>query len=185
VTSVELSAQTDASSGSIEPGTYRATRYPLRGHIAYSLIQDLARQEKRVSRLARDYGVSESAIRQFRDRKAVEIAAARKHIENEFETLWIADKVKRLAEYQDDVERINESLPDGVLVGLTMEGDGDEPKTIVIEDKGTTALLRTKAKLLRNAAEEMGQLPARTNIQVVAPQTIVYEVAGVDLTKLQ
>jgi hypothetical protein len=63
------------------------------------LIHELARQERSHTALAKDYGVTQSAVSQFAQRHADEIQAIRTDIEAEFSHLWVADK-RRIAEYQ-------------------------------------------------------------------------------------
>ena len=75
----------------------------------------------------------------------------------------IAKLWARLAELQDDVERINEQL----------------------ETADTAAQLRVlygaKHRALRDAAEQLGELAPR---QINVGTTVRYEIAGVDLDKL-
>lgn len=148
-------------------------RHPLtRGHIKHKLIHELARDEKTQRVLAREYGVAQSAISQFKTRYATEIAEVRADLENEFAGLWIAQKMRRLAEYQADAEEIGDARVQAI-VGQDAEG---EPIAV---EKVDTALVRAKHAALRAVAEEMGQIPAKVNI-TVEPVTVRYEVVGVD-----
>lgn len=110
---------------------------------------------------------------------------------NDISQLWIADRILRLAEYQDVVERVNDQISE--LRDIEAENPYDpvrqplrhrdwqppEPKRI------PAMLLKMKIEALRTAAEELGQLPNE-----LPPNTegAVYTVVGVsneDLRKLR
>jgi hypothetical protein len=73
-------------------------------------------------------------------------------------------KANRLAEYQSDVEAINEKT--------------QASKTTMADSE----MLRTKASLLKSVAEELGQLPGRSQITINTP--VVYEIHGLDKEQL-
>lgn len=140
-------------------GSAKRHAYPLsRGWVKHKLIHEVARKEKSTTQLAEEYGVTTSAISQFKTRHATRIAEVEQDIENAFAGLWIAQKEARLAEYQEDVDRI---------------GDADDP-----------ALLRIKAAMLKAVAEEMGHLPTKTSMQV-EKNKVTYTIEGVDLDELR
>jgi hypothetical protein len=120
------------------------------------VCQLLAEGKIRRIEIASMYGVSPAGITQFAKKFALEIYKLQKNPEDAFASLWIADKPARVAEYQRDVEQITEG---------EQNNDGR----------------RTKAFLLRNVAEELGQLPPRQQV-VVAPVTHI--VVGVDIDDL-
>lgn len=122
------------------------------GHIVNKLCRELAVAEKPQVQLSEEYGVSQSAISQFKARHKDRIEAIRNKLDDEFAGLWIAEKANRIAEYQADVE----------FIGATTKAD----------------LLRVKATILKAVSEELGQLPARVNVTVTNPVT--YVVKGVD-----
>lgn len=141
--------------------TPRRTRYPLeRGHVRYKLIHELARGEKTLTKLAEEYGVVHSAIIQFRDRHQTRVNEVKADIENEFAGLWIAEKRARIAEYQADVELINDS------------GAGQNTKMADAD------MLRVKAAIMRAVADELGHIPSKVNINV--SQKVTYVIEGVD-----
>jgi hypothetical protein len=113
--------------------------------------------------LAEEYGVSQPSIHEFKQRHAHQIAAARDDIENHLAGLWIANKLDRLAELEDDVEEINTALQ-----GAPLEL---KPR-----------LYLAKHRALRNAAEELGQLAPR---KLDATVNVRYEVVGVDMKALE
>jgi predicted transcriptional regulator len=133
---------------------------PIRGHLARQLCRDLAVGNVSQSQLAEKYGVGPSAISYHAKKNAEEIAAIKADIENEFAGMWIAQKQSRVAEYQSDAERINTALD---------KSDELDPK-----------LLRAKNAALKAAAEEMGQLSAKVQVQVQTQQ-VDYWIDGCDL----
>lgn len=135
----------------------------LRGPVRVRLIHDLALDAFTERALAEQYDVSQPSIHEFRDKHSYQIMMARDHIESEVAGLWIAEKVNRLAELEDDVEHINEALA-----------------TVPAEDRPRLYLAKHRA--LRNAAEELGQLaPKRVDANV----TVRYEIANVDMKALE
>jgi predicted transcriptional regulator len=129
-----------------------------RGWAKSRLILELAQQEKTQVQLAREYGVTQGSVSEFATRHADEITHQRSKIEDEWIGLWIADKRNRVAEAQADVDAINAALQ-----GLP-------------DDK----LLRTKLAIMRQVAEELGQLRDIVEVggkltyivQGVAPETL-------------
>jgi hypothetical protein len=144
---------------SATPEGERRHAYPLsRGWVKHKLIHEIARDEKSTSQLAEEYGVTPSAISQFKTRHRTQIDEVKADIENEFAGLWIAQKKARLAEYQHDADRISES---------------DDPQ-----------YMRIKAQLMKAVAEEMGHLPTKTSM-TVSPNNITYVIEGVNPEDLQ
>jgi hypothetical protein len=132
----------------------------IRGHLARNLCRDLAIGNMTQSQLAEKYGVTQPCISYNLRLRAEEIAAIKADIENEFAGMWIAQKQSRVAEYQSDAERINTALD---------KSDELDPK-----------LLRAKNAALKAAAEEMGQLSAKVQVQVQTQQ-VDYWIDGCDL----
>lgn len=110
------------------------------------LQRELARGEKTMRELAREYGVDHKAITKFRDRHEAVIEDMRQAIDDEFAGLWIAQKSERLAEM------------------IELYDDGTSPR-----DR------ETKLSVLRHAAEELGQIPNRTTIDFAQPVHVVIE----------
>jgi hypothetical protein len=113
----------------------------LRGHRKLDVIRDLAMAAASMTELGEKYGVTIAAISHFNQDFAAEIEAVRNALLSdageEAAGLWIADKVKRIAEYQQDVDDINEILADR------------------LDDR----LVKVKHQALRAVAEELGALP--------------------------
>jgi hypothetical protein len=135
----------------------------LRGPVRIRLIHDLALDAWSERDLAENYGVAQPSIHEFKIRNSYQIACARDSIEDHFSALWIANKVSRLAELEDDVEDIN-----AALVNATAD---IKPR-----------LYLAKHRALRNAAEELGQLAPKA---VNATVSVRYEIASVDMTALE
>ena len=114
---------------------------------------EMARGEKTMRDLAREYGVDIHAITKFRDRHEDTISAMRADIENEFAGLWIAQKAERLSEM------------------IELYADAVSPR-----DR------ETKLSVLRHAAEELGQIPNKTTIDMTVAAKV--ELVGIDTDEL-
>lgn len=125
-----------------------------RGWRKVFVIRELAKDERTQAEIAREFGVSRQAVFQFAATNAAEIASVKADIASEWAGLWVADKAKRLAEYQSDIEKITEDLAD------------------TTDDK----LLRVKVAIMRQVAEETGQLKN----QIEVGGTISYVVRGIN-----
>ncbi|MEU0411714.1 hypothetical protein ABZ307_28385 [Streptomyces griseorubiginosus] len=119
------------------------------------LIHELARGEKTQMQLAREYGVVNSSITEFKQRHTDRIAEVAQALEDEFAGLWVAQKVDRLDQLQDLYEAA---------------------------DAGDLDRIRAKVDILRKAAEELGQIPQRTTI--VQAQPLEVRLVGVDTEQL-
>lgn len=135
----------------------------LRGPVKVRLIHDLALDACTERGLAEEYGVSQPTIHEFKVRYQHQIVMARGDIENKLSGLWVADKLNRLAELEDDIERINDALE-------------------VLEPTDRPRLYLAKHRALRLAAEELGQLAPR---KVDATVSVRYEVVGVNMAALE
>lgn len=124
------------------------------------LERDLARNEIPRAELARRYGVTRSAISQFARQRARQIEAIARDIDNEFAGLWIADKAQRILAYEHEYELASDS-----------------------RNATHHEWIKTRAMLLRNVAEELGQLPNRTAAAIIVP--VVHVVEGVELDALK
>lgn len=134
-------------------------RRPLgRGWVKRKLIIDLAKGEKTQRVLAKEYGVSQPSISEFKIKHAAEISEAAKNLEDEFVGLWVANKANRLAEYEADIERVNE------------QGASD---------------LASKHRALRHVAEELGHIPNKVTLAGEVSTRVTYEVVGVPPEDLQ
>jgi predicted transcriptional regulator len=129
----------------------RSRSNPIPPHEVQILCRELAMAEVSQNELARRHGVTKSAVSQFARRHAARIAEIREHLDDQFAGLWIADKANRLAVYQHEVEAI---------AGNTHH-----------------EWVKAKATLLKNVAEETGQLPPRATA-VIVPVVHIIEAGG-------
>jgi hypothetical protein len=151
------------------------------------LMGRLVRSEGSHAALAAALGVVPSAVTAFSTRHAAEIEAERDKLAEKLEGLWIGDKLNRLAEMQTDVEDINEVVARKIEAATPAPYNPLDP-----EDAGTareTAIddvpvwLRVKTAILRAAAEELGQIPHRVQMQV-GGSVVTYKIEGVDLDRV-
>lgn len=125
-----------------------------RGWVKHQLIRELAVGDKTSQELGEKYGVTDGAIRMFAQRHLPTIEQVRANLDDEFAGLWLAEKKNRIAEYEGDIGVINEAL----------DGQADEK------------LLRTKLAVMRQSAEELGQLTQK----IETSGTVNYVITGVD-----
>lgn len=141
-------------------GSRRA--YPLeRAHVRWKLIRELAGSGKTQTQLAEEYGVSTTAISQFKARHLTAIEEQARDQENAFSSLWVAEKGARLAELQDDIEQLADLATDG-------------------EDLDA---FKIKHAALMQVAKELGQIPSSAGVKVDLPP-VTFKIEGVDLTRL-
>jgi hypothetical protein len=113
------------------------------------------------AQIAKHFDTTREAVSLFKKRNAVYIEEMQQKRDDELAGLWIADKLKRVAEYERDVEDIND----------VHDQEGAELDSL---------LLTRKHAALRNVAEELGQLK-----ETVRVETATYQVEGVDMGALE
>lgn len=128
------------------------------------VIQQLADGKLSNTEIAEKWGITPQAISQFGKRYAAEIEAQRADLENEFAALWVADKHKRIAVLQQDIEQAD------FLQSIIPTGDSG-------------AVARVKHAALKQVAEELGQIPNKTQVQHTGK--VEYNIVGVDTSDLQ
>lgn len=152
-------------------GASKADRGKLGGLKRRQVIRLLAAQEISQAEIARRFDVTDSAITQFRDKYIEEIEAVRAAMDDEFAGIAIASKVNRVAMLEEIAEKAMEPTPKIDNKGhRVMDVDG----TVVYEFDG-----RLAAQALKQAAEEMGQLPTRLQVSGEMGVTTNYTVEGV------
>lgn len=159
-------------------GRTKADRMPLGGHVGRALARDLALSGLSQTVLAEKYDVTQQAISAFAQRRAEEIKAIAANADDEYAGMWIAQKQARLAEY----ERIH-----GIALTPTPKVDnkGNQVRDPETGEPIFEVQLSEAQKALKQAAEEMGQLPSRLQIQGDLQTTTTYRIEGVsneDLT---
>jgi hypothetical protein len=169
----------------VSGGASKADRMPLGGLVRHKLMREIALGDLNGVQLAEKYGVSTAAISQFKQRNAEGIKAIVADADNEFAGILIAQKVARLAAYEElhaiAITPQPKISPSGKIVKewITDE-DGNDHEVVVNEVD-----VRAAALVMKQAAEEMGQLPTRLQIQGDMQTTTTYRVEGVspeDLT---
>jgi hypothetical protein len=128
-----------------------------RGWVKHRLLRDFALGEKNQGELAEMYGCSRTAINQFKSRHALEIEEIRNNLADEYAGVWVAQKMNRILEYQAAAEKM---------------ANGTAPRNQEV-----------LVSILKAVAEELGQLPARSQTNVQA-DTVVYQVVGVPVEDL-
>lgn len=123
------------------------------GWIKHKLLRDLAIGEKKNYQLAKAYGVSAPAISEFKKRHRGEIEEVKEKMADEYVGLWVASKLSRLATYQEAAEKM---------------AKGHSPRDAEV-----------LVGILKAVAEELGDLPARTQVQVNTGD-VTYAVIGID-----
>lgn len=128
--------------------------------------------------LAEKYGVSQPSISDFKSRRAEEIKAIAANADDEYAGMWIAQKQARLAEY----ERLHE-------IALTptpkVDNKGNQVRHPTTGEPVFEVALGEARQVLKQGAEEMGQLPTRLQIQGDLQTTTTYRIENVsneDLT---
>jgi hypothetical protein len=147
-------ADTDADAVAVPRERQSLTK----GWTKAKLITELALGEKTQAQLAEEYGVGQSAIAMFKKRNLTAIEAKRENLADEYADLWIASKRNRLAEYQAAAEKL--------------------------ADKPDARSAEVLAKLLKDVAEELGDLPTRPGVQI-NQANVTYQIEGVDLDNLK
>jgi hypothetical protein len=155
-----------------------ANRGKLGGLKTHGLIRELALSDIRQSELARKYDVTEGAITQFKHKHAEAIAAVRADADNEFAGILIAQKAARLAAYEElhaiAITPQPKISPSGKIVHETVMNEHGELEDAIVNEID----VRAAALVLKQAAEEMGQLPTRLQIQGDMQTTTTYKIEG-------
>jgi hypothetical protein len=150
------------------------TATKLRGHRKLDVIRDLALDMETQVALAAKYDVTQPAISAFAHDYAEQIASVRlQYTEDASEelvnlkALWVTEKARRIAEYQQTIEDVNTELDRFGSQGLL-----------------DARLITKKHEALKAVAEELGDLPVRQQIQQ-SGSTIVYTIEGIPGDKLR
>ena len=139
--------------------TYRGgSRSSLQPYQQLALMRQIAVNDKTMTALASDYGMTVQGIREFAKRHDNEITEIRDHMADQFAGLPLVRKENRLAEYEDAIMRLRE------------HPNSDHHEWVKAEFQG-----------LRNIAEELGQLPPRATVTVVP---VIHVIEGVDVEDL-
>lgn len=152
-------------------------RFKLGGLKRRQIVRELALGEMTQQALADKYGVVQSAIAAFKQRHADEIEAVRQNADDEFAGILIAQKAARLASLAEIHEKAMQPTPKITNKGTVAIDPRDGE--IIQEFDG-----RLAAQVLKQAAEEMGQLPTRLEVKGDMQTTTTYRIEGVDPSDL-
>jgi hypothetical protein len=141
-----------------------------RAHIRDELVRLLAAGEIPRAKLAKRFGVAGSSVTEFAQRHVADIDRVRDKLTDEFAGLWIAEKRARLVHLQDQVDRVLDLVED--------------PGEAARANVGMAEIERVVQTALRNAAEELGQLPSRHTVQHEGGVSVRYELVGIALEDL-
>jgi hypothetical protein len=112
--------------------------------------------------VAESVGCAVTTVDEVERRYSRAIEQLRIHMQAQFGHLWIAQQEARLHMYQQDIDDINDDL--------RASADSEEK----------ARLMRVKHTALRQAAEELGQLPGRIAVHVESAQ-VTYRLEGIDI----
>lgn len=167
-------------------GNRNVIPWKLRGQVAYGLIRDLAAGTDSQARLARKYDVTVATINAFKKRNAERIAAVAADLDNVMAGLWVAHKQRRIAEYEQDIALLNDSIEaqEAYIRDLTERieaGEVENASRLARADRDLGAMMKRKHAALRGVAEELGQLPNRVTLQVQGGESpVLHQIVGVD-----
>jgi len=162
-------------------GRSKENRGKLGGLRKREIIRLLAAEEISRSEIARRYDVSPAAVTLFAQRNEEEIAAVRADMNDAFAGILIANKANRLEAYQELYEVATTPAPKLAANGKVVQDIIVDPETG--EASVGTVMevdVRAAAQVLKQAAEEMGQLPTRLQVQGGLDVTTNYRIEGVD-----
>jgi hypothetical protein len=133
----------------------------VKGHEVLELCREIAGSTTSDAELVRRFGGTDAQdLIWFAEYYAPMIAAIQAEVVDLTQYMWISKKELRIAEYQADVERLNELL-------LTAEG------TEVV------SLMKAKHSAMAKVADEMGAIPQRMRINAVREKMSI-SIGGAD-----
>lgn len=134
----------------------RTTEQP--GRIApwdeHQLCRELAEGGQTHAELGRKYGVKRTAITDFKARHKRRIDEIAAHLDDEFAGLWVASKAARIAAHQRDAQ--------------LLEGDRHPER------------VKARTAILKQVAEELGQMPGRAGITITVAE---HQLVGVEISE--
>lgn len=149
---------------------------PLGGLRRRKLIREIALGDETQSQLARRYGVTAQSMSDFKKRNADEIAAVADDADNEYAGMLIASKAYRLALLEQIVEQagipVPKVTPAGKIVHRWNAETGEDEEVMEID-------VRAQMQAVKQAAEELGQLPNRVTLSGQIDTTTVYKIVNV------
>lgn len=162
----------------------RSDSGPLGGLVRRKLVREIAMRPPELtnSQLAKKYEVSAAAITNFIKRNAEEIAAVAADADNQYAGLLIAQKDYRLRLLEQIIEQAGIPVPKVTPAGKIVHRWNAETN----EDEEVMEIdVRAQMTALKQAAEELGQLPTKVALSGSLDTTTVYKIVNVtddDLT---
>ena len=139
----------------------------IRGWLVWAVTRDLA-EGKSQSSIGRMYGVSQVTISNFARDHAEQVQEVRQQLDDAMAGLWIADKKKRVAVYQNIAEEMLDEDTAGVALG----------KVTKVEAR-RAAMTATRA-----VADELGDIPQRIKVEG-GGEPVRHVIEGVDVEDLK
>lgn len=131
----------------------------IRGAVKWGIIRDLAEGKSQKS-IGRMYGLAQSSVSEFAAKHADEVDEVRGKLEDAYEGLWIADKRRRVAEYQDIASEMGEAGRTNEIAADDDE-DGNHQRAYI----STVEARRAQMAALRSVADELGAIPQRVQVE--------------------
>lgn len=156
---------------------------PLGRRRNHNLAVRMLAESRTLGEIGSACGVSQSAVSRFAKRHADEIQRLRDNALVQLSSLWIADQAARLATLQEMVERLIELAEADMPPAFDQTGKPlvDTDGRPVLDTSVRVSAIREIRASLRSAAEELGQLRPKLDLE---GQTLRVEIVGVSLTDL-
>jgi hypothetical protein len=154
---------------------------PITGQRRIRLLHDLALGDLSVRELAAKYGKAEQTIMNITYENKDEIdkirTALREDQYSALNHLWIAQQELRIAEAQADYEDLVEDIEE-------LQTHAQAQGKPVAQSRAYLHCRDSKRKIRRDVADELGQLPTRTTVQLgTEPEGFAITINGVDMSQ--
>lgn len=149
--------------------------------VAPKLIRELALGEMNQAQLADKYDVTPPAISLFKKRNADAIEAIRKDANDEFAGILIVQKAHRLGLLEQLIQKALEPQPKVSASGRVAYVEKPDGSQEMVEE----IALDSAARMIKQVAEELGQLPNRLTLSGNVDVTTTYTIEGVDPESLR
>lgn len=162
----------------------RPVRYLLKRRYHALAVRLLAEGQLTQGEIGAACGVTQSAISQFASKFGDEIQRVRDAANVQLSTLWIADQAARLETLQATVEQLLVLAEADLPAKFDQRGSALIDPTSgkpVLDAAGRVEAIREIRASLRSAAEELGQLRPKLDLE---GQTLRVEIVGVDMSQV-
>jgi len=149
------------------------------GHRYIALVRALAEGQTQ-AQVAKQHDLARSTVSDFARRHRQAIAEVKADLANEFAGLWTASKRSRIAEYQRDIDLLNDMIEELAAPPCPCSAPDCDAR-IIRDPRHLLAVIKRKEAAMRSVAEELGQLPNRMTLQVSGgEQPVRHEIVGID-----